>query len=46
MTAAVGHPPLPLVRAATGGYALGDLAPGAARELAARDLALLLARGA
>jgi 23S rRNA pseudouridine2457 synthase len=46
MTAAVGHPTLRLVRAAIGGFALGDLAPGAARELDDRDLALLLARGA
>ena len=42
MTAAVGHPTLRLVRAAIGGYALGDLAPGAWRALEAADLARLL----
>lgn len=42
MTAAVGHPTLRLCRAAIGDYALGDLAPGAWRELSAADLTALL----
>lgn len=42
-TAAVGHPTLRLVRAAIGAYALGDLAPGAARALGRAELAQLLA---
>ncbi|MBK9035322.1 MAG: pseudouridine synthase [Myxococcales bacterium] len=42
MTAAVGHPTLRLVRAAIGGYALGDLAPGGFRALDDAALARLL----
>lgn len=34
MTAAVGHPTLRLIRVAVGPYALGDLRPGAWREVA------------
>ncbi len=45
MTAAVGHPTLRLVRAAIGRYALGELAPGAFRELGPADLAALTAGG-
>ena len=42
MTAAAGHPTLRLVRAAIGHYDLGDLAPGAWRELSPQDLTALL----
>ncbi len=42
MTAAVGHPTLRLVRAKIGEYALGTLAPGAAHELDADELARLV----
>ncbi len=41
MTAAVGLPTLRLVRAAIGGFLLGDLAPGEWRELALADRQLL-----
>jgi 23S rRNA pseudouridine2457 synthase len=44
MTAAIGHPTLRLVRAAIGSYQLGDLAPGAWRELDAADVGRLLTR--
>lgn len=37
MTAAVGHPTLRLIRVATGDFRLGDLAPGAWRELTADE---------
>ena len=37
MTAAVGHPTLRLLRARIGDFALGDLAPGAWRELTAAE---------
>ena len=43
MTAAVGHPTLRLCRAAIGRYELGDLAPGAWRELGRAELSALLA---
>lgn len=39
MTAAVGHPTLRLVRARIGGLVLGELAPGAWRELGAKERA-------
>lgn len=39
MTAAVGHPTLRLVRVAIGPVALGDLAPGAWRELTTGEIA-------
>jgi 23S rRNA pseudouridine2457 synthase len=39
MTAAVGHPTLRLVRVRIGAFELGDLAPGAWRELSAADRA-------
>lgn len=42
MTAAIGHPTLRLVRAAIGDHALGELAPGAWRELAPAELTALL----
>ena len=47
MTAAVGHPTLRLVRVAIGPIALGDLAPGAWRDLSSAELQALrhLARG-
>jgi 23S rRNA pseudouridine2457 synthase len=41
MTAAVGHPTLRLIRVAIGGFNLGDLAPGAWRELSAPERALV-----
>ena len=41
MTAAVGHPTLRLVRTAIGPLALGTLAPGAWRDLTARERAAL-----
>ncbi len=41
MTAAVGHPTLRLVRIAVGPILLGDLAPGAWRELAAPEIEAL-----
>ena len=37
MTAAVGHPTLRLLRARTGNFSLGDLAPGSWRELTAAE---------
>ncbi|MFN2217111.1 MAG: pseudouridine synthase, partial [Anaerolineae bacterium] len=43
MTAAVGHPTLRLVRVGIGPLALGDLEPGAWRELAAEELGALRA---
>ncbi|MBL9188659.1 MAG: pseudouridine synthase [Opitutaceae bacterium] len=43
MTAAVGHPTLRLVRARIGAFALGDLAPGAWRELTAAERATVFA---
>ena len=42
MTAAIGHPTLRLLRAAIGHHALGELAPGAWRELSSSDLTDLL----
>lgn len=41
MTAAVGHPTLRLVRAAIGKLKLGDLAPGAWRELSHHERAMV-----
>jgi 23S rRNA pseudouridine2457 synthase len=43
MTAAVGHPTLRLVRARIGRFALGDLPPGAWRELTAAERAAVFA---
>ena len=43
MTAAIGHPTLRLVRARIGGLALGDLRPGAWRELDVRERAEVFA---
>jgi 23S rRNA pseudouridine2457 synthase len=43
MTAAIGHPTLRLVRARTGNFLLGDLAPGCWRELAAAERAAVFA---
>jgi 23S rRNA pseudouridine2457 synthase len=43
MTAAIGHPTLRLVRARIGELALGDLAPGRWRELAADERAAVFA---
>lgn len=43
MTAAIGHPTLRLIRVRIGAFELGDLAPGAWRELSARDRARVLA---
>jgi 23S rRNA pseudouridine2457 synthase len=43
MTAAIGHPTLRLVRVRIGEFELGDLAPGAWRELAPADRARVLA---
>lgn len=43
MTAAVGYPTLRLVRVRIGGFALGDLAPGAWRELTAAERAAVFA---
>ncbi len=45
MTAAVGHPTLRLVRVQIGEYRLGDLAPGAWREVDAAGRALIFAGG-
>ena len=42
MTAAVGHPTLRLLRVQIGEFALGDLAPGARKELSAADRQLVL----
>jgi 23S rRNA pseudouridine2457 synthase len=42
MTAAVGHPTLRLVRVRIGRFALGDLAPGAWRELAPAERHVVL----
>lgn len=42
MTAAIGHPTLRLIRVRIGGLALGDLAPGAWRELGEADRRLAL----
>jgi 23S rRNA pseudouridine2457 synthase len=44
MTAAVGHPTLRLVRARVGHFLLGDLAPGAWRELSLDERAAVFAR--
>lgn len=41
MTAAVGHPTLRLVRARIGNFALGDLPPGAWRELTSAERAAI-----
>lgn len=46
MTAAVGHPTLRLVRARIGALRLGDLAPGAWRELDEREVQQLFERPA
>ena len=43
MTAAVGHPTLRLLRARIGRFELGDLAPGAWRELSAAERAAVFA---
>lgn len=43
MTAAVGHPTLRLLRARIGRFALGELAPGAWRELSAAERAAVFA---
>jgi 23S rRNA pseudouridine2457 synthase len=43
MTAAVGHPTLRLVRARIGQFALGELSPGAWRELSAAERAAVFA---
>jgi 23S rRNA pseudouridine2457 synthase len=42
MTAAVGHPTLRLLRVQIGEFALGDVAPGAWKELSAADRQLVL----
>ena len=46
MTAAIGHPTLRLVRVAIGPVLLGDLAPGAWRELTPQERDALRIRGA
>jgi pseudouridine synthase len=46
MTAAIGHPTLRLVRVAIGPVLLGDLAPGAWRELTPQERDTLRTRGA
>ena len=43
MTAAIGHPTLRLIRARIGQFPLGDLAPGAWRELTAAERAAVFA---
>jgi 23S rRNA pseudouridine2457 synthase len=43
MTAAIGHPTLRLVRVRIGGFSLGELAPGASRELTAAERAAVFA---
>ncbi|MDB6136771.1 MAG: pseudouridine synthase [Verrucomicrobiales bacterium] len=44
MTAAIGHPTLRLIRAAIGGFRLGNLAPGTWAELDPEGRALVFAR--
>jgi 23S rRNA pseudouridine2457 synthase len=45
MTAAIGHPTLRLVRVRIGSYALGDMPPGAWKELSAQERQLVLTAG-
>ena len=42
MTAAIGHPTLRLLRVRIGGFELGDLAPGAWKELSATERLLVM----